>query len=50
MECSMPREFKNKKTKNTSDLSKQSGKDNIAALLKSLLMKARNKLAGQLEN
>jgi len=46
MENSMPRVLK--KTK--SDLGKQSGKDIIAGILKSLLIKASNKLAGQPEN
>lgn len=46
MEHSMPRVLKKKK----SDLSQQSGKDNTAAILKSLLIKAGNKLAGQPQN
>lgn len=47
MEHSMPRVLKKKKK---SDLSQQSGKDNTAAILKSLLIKAGNKLAGQPQN
>lgn len=41
---------KKKKKNNKSDPGKQSGKDNIAGILKSLLIKASNKLAGQPEN